>query len=130
MRSFKPSEGHNVSKLRTLWGRFPMNGGASPAAWTQGGRGMGVPTRTGAGAFSVVLTDAPGGVLVGWDLNCRADAIGNEMNIYGGTWNSATNTFTFTTATLAAPTVAADPPAAAADREFCIQLYFSQNENL
>ena len=129
MRDFRPSLGNNVSGLKRFFGRFPMNGSSSPSAWTQGGQGMGVPVHTGTGVFTVTFTDPPGGTLVGWNMSSRADAIANIMAIYPLTWNASTNTLTITTAVPTSPLTAADPPAAATDREFAIELYFSMTGN-
>lgn len=130
MRGSYPAEGENVAKVRRFYGRFPSNGAAAPAAWTEGGKGMGVPTHDATGTFGVTLNDPPGGVLLGWKVRFRCDAIANAMQTYEGTWDASANKFTFFTATAAAPTVLADPPAAHADREFAIELVFGQSENL
>lgn len=129
MRDLRPIAGANVASLKIFHGRFPTNGNAAPAAWTQGGKGMAVPTYPATGKFSIVLTDPPGGTLVGWHVQNRADAIANAMHCYGGTWDSTTNTFTFWTSVAATPQTAADPPAAATDREYCVILYFSNTAN-
>lgn len=119
----------NTALTKVFFGRFPANGNAAPAAWTQGGQGMAVPTYPATGKFSIVLKDPPGGVLVSWHVQFRTDAIANAMHCFGGTWSSTTNTFTFFTSVAATPQTAADPPAAATDREYTVQLVFSQSEN-
>src|SRR6266576_58350 len=131
MRAFRPILGSNCAHVTTFYGRLPFNGASAPAAWTQGGKGMTVPTRTSAGLYSFKITDPPGGTLVGWGFECRADTIANMMSIYMLTFSSTAGvtTITYTTAVPTSALTAADPPAAATDREFCIELTFSNTAN-
>lgn len=130
MRALRETLGANTALTKLYFGRFPTNGAAAPAAWTAGGKGMAVPTYPATGKFSIVLTDPPGGVLVGWFVQNRAATIADAMHCYGGTWDSTTNTFSFWTAVAATPQTAAAPPSATTDDEYSVILVFCQSENL
>lgn len=120
----------NTALTKVFSGRCPMNGDASVASWTQGGLGMGLPTKAATGKYTIALKDPPGGVYLGADVvpTTTFANLANAIECRVCEWNATTNTLTFATCTTGSNTAAA-PPAAAAGYEFLIQIYFSQSEN-
>ena len=135
MRSLRPDLGNNVGLLSSFWGKCGVNEAASPTGWTQGGKGMGVPVRTGAGVLTITFKDPPPGALQSVFADMETDALANAMNV-DFSWSedvaSPPHTYVLTLfwAARGTPGTAADPPAAAAGRQFVVGVEFSDPANV
>lgn len=135
MRRLLPELGNNAALVAKYWGKCGVNGAASPTGWAQGGKGLGVPVRTGVGVWTITMQDPPPGLLLGVVVDFETDSLANAMNAdYQWSEDAAapphTYVLTIRWAARGTPGAAADPPAAADGRRFFVGLIFSDGSNL